>query len=83
MTQKKITKQAAAILATNASTIVRRLQSDGLSFRQIESITGIDKGQLLRISKGQTTSEESFRRLATVAIERNVLLSPPSPYISE
>lgn len=68
-----ISKQAAAILAANASQIVRQLQAKQYSYRQLEARSGIDKAQLLRIGKGQTTSEESFRRLVALAIEEGII----------
>ena len=42
--------------------VVRLLKSR--SIRQLELASGIDRGQLSRISHGQRTNEENYRKLA-------------------
>jgi hypothetical protein len=70
MTRKK---QDNAVLSTDATALVVALQDSGLSLRDIENETAIDRGQLSRISHGQTCGEVTFRALARLAIQRGVL----------
>lgn len=69
----KLSKQAAAIVETTAGQIVIKLQEQGLTLREIETMTGVDKSQLSRLSKGLTAGEAVFRSLVRIGIERGVL----------
>jgi DNA-binding Xre family transcriptional regulator len=61
------------VLSTDATALVVALQDSGLSLRDIENATAIDRGQLSRISHGQTCGEVTFRTLARLAIDRGLL----------
>jgi DNA-binding Xre family transcriptional regulator len=61
------------LLSTDATALIAAIRDSGMSLREIEKITGIDRSRLSRISHGQTCNEVTFRTLARLAIQRGVL----------